>query len=240
MSGAPNAQKFDKWERWIEDVRWAAVLLMDRRRWNATFEAIVNANPQLHPGIPVLDYFRFTYKDYAILAIRRLVRRGPDSITLTGLLDDLRDEHRTLTRDWHRMLYGRPTPNGTIYPEEMANFLADSAFARFIEHGESFVSSRIVSTDLAALEAATSRLVHHSDRQIAHNDRRGDGPQFSPLTYAELDAAIVAVAETAKKYVLLLTGAAMVSMTPIDLTDSIDVFRFPWIDPDHPPHLPDA
>lgn len=69
---------------------------------------------------------------------------------------------------------------------------------------------------------------------MAHDDRRG--PEFA-VNFDQLNTAIDAIEEIAKRYILLLTGASMLSMTPIDTTNAVSVFNFPWIDPGHRPNF---
>jgi hypothetical protein len=221
-----NPQKIEKWANWIEDIRWQTVRLMDYRRWNEVYERVVNANPRLRPGTPVLDYFR-------------LVRRSQDSITLTGLLDDLKINAQMLTREWHRKMYRQPLASGTTYSPDFADQLSDSDFKKFADPSGKFVDSALIAADLNELESKTDRIVHVSDREIAHNDKRGLGHGFAPTTFDELNAAILSVESTTRRYSLLLTGASPRSMTPIDQTDSVRVFTFPWIEPDNRPDLGD-
>jgi hypothetical protein len=231
-----NPQKQGKWESWIDDIEQDVWQLMDRRRWNAVFERVVLANKRLlTSGLVIPEYFRHIYADYAVLAVRRLVRRDPKSISLTGLLDDLRDNHMMLTRQWYRSLYLRPLPGGETYPKDFAFHLADGTFDRFCDADRNTVSKSFIEADLANIETETGRILHFSDRVKAHKDRRG--VEIDLPTYNDLHTAVEALASCAQKYVLLLTGRNTLSMLPVDQTNAIQVFNFPWIDADHPPDL---
>ncbi len=230
-----NPQKVAKWGLWIYDIRQDVWHLMNRRRWNAVFERVVNSNPRLRPGLVIPDYFRNIYADYAVLSVRRLARRDQKSISLTALLDYLRDNHTMLTREWYRSLYTRPLPGGEVYPVQVARDLADETFKHFCDVDAEVVSKSMIEADLANIEIATQRILHFSDRFKAHKDRRGVEGQLP--THNELNAAIDSLAECARKYVLLLTGENTLSMTPLDQTNAIHVFTFPWIDDDHLPDL---
>jgi len=91
-------EKIAKWQRDIVQIRGAIARLLDYRRWNRVYEAIVGANPRLTPGTAVLDYFRYIYGDYAVMAIRRQAKPHRDSISFLGLLDDLAANPRLITR----------------------------------------------------------------------------------------------------------------------------------------------
>lgn len=148
-------QKIEKWQREILRIQNAVTRLLDYRRWNRVYEQIVAANPLLRPGIPVLDYFRNIYGDYAVMAIRRQTRDQKDSISLIGLLPDLEENASYITRTWTRELYHQPTPGGTVYPDDFANMLADSSFQHFADASGEHLDPMVVRADIDGLEAAT-------------------------------------------------------------------------------------
>ena len=230
-------QKIEKWQREIARIQNAVVRLLDYRRWNQVYEQIVAANPLLHPGIPVLDYFRNIYGDYAVMAIRRQCRPQKDSVSLLWLLYDLKENVSFITRAWTRDLYHQPTPGGTVYLEYFANILADSSFKQFSDKSGDALDPAIVQADIERLETATKEILSHSDRVVAHDDRRG--PEFE-VNFDQLNGAIDAIEEITKRYILLFTGASMLSMTPIDQTNAVSVFSFPWVDPGHRPDFGSA
>lgn len=225
-------QKIGKWQREIHRIQNAATRVLDYRRWNRVYEQIVAANSLLRPGIPVLDYFRNIYGDYAVMAIRRLCRPQKDSVSLLGLLNDLEENASLITRAWTQELYHQPTPGGTVYPDDFANMLADSGFGPFADATGDSLDPAIVHADIERLESAAKEILSHSDRVVAHDDRRG--PEVE-ANFDHLNTAIDAIEEITKRYILLLTGASMLSMTPIDTTNALSVFKFPWIDPRNPP-----
>lgn len=227
-------QKIEKWQREIAHIRTAVMRLLDHRRWNRVYEEIVRANPRLRPGIPVLDYFRNVYADYAVMAVRRQVRSGKDSVTLAGLLEDLAANPSLITRIWTRQLYEQPLTSGHRYPQHMAHGLADRTFAQFADSTGERLDAALVTADIDRLRAATKKILEHGDRVVAHDDKRGAS---GGATFDDLNAAIDAIEEITKRYVLLLTGDSMLQMTPIDVSNSASVFRFAWIDPEHPPDL---
>ncbi len=226
-------QKIEKWQREIVRIRTAVVRLLDHRRWNRIYEEVVRANPRLHPGIPVLDYFRNVYADYAVMAVRRQVRPDRDSVSLAGLLEDLAANSTLITCAWTRQLYEQPLASGERYPQHMAHTLADGTFAQFADSTGDRLDAALVIADIDRLKAATIKILEHGDRVVAHDDKRA----ASGATFDDLNAAVDTIEEVTKRYVLLLTGESMLQMTPIDASNSISVFRFPWIDPDHPPEF---
>ena len=227
-----NPQKQQKWEAWMEDIRSQVLHLMDFRRWNAIYEDVVNKNPALDPNNRILYYFRYIYKDYAVLAVRRLVKRDKGSVTLTGLIDDLLENHTMVTREWTFEMYRRPIPGGFTYDTSMSDHLAGLHWKKHCDASGQHLDKAPLEADLAELEDATKLLVHISDREIAHNDKRKADPQFTRPTYDSLDDAIMLIERLTKKYTVILAGPGILSMTPVDTTNATSVFRIPWISPD--------
>lgn len=226
--------KRDKWVRYIKRIEPQVFRMMDFRRWNSVYEEIVNANPNLHPGIPVLDYFRHVYADYAALAVRRQSKTHDDAISLLDLIEDMATLSEALTLEWTVELYSQPTPSGHVYPAAMARDLAISTFKDYADGSGLIFDGTIAARDAERLRAATRKIVAFVDSTIAHDDKQ---LPTESSTFDELDAAVVLIAELTRRYLLLLTGASFGTMTPIDQTNAIRVFSFPWIDPQHPPNL---
>lgn len=221
-------QRIEKWRRWIERIREQVTVLMMYRWFNDQYVQIVNANPKLRPGSPFLDYFRAVYGDYAAMAVRRQVRRHADSISLAGLLEELSENPTFISRSWTRALYSQPTPTAHTYDPEMAQWLADSTYSQFAGASGEHLSVEALKADMKELAAATAVVVQFSDRAIAHDDKGGVRLD-APPTFHDLDGAILALEKITRKYVLLITGANFPGFTPVDQTDAMSVFRFPWI-----------
>jgi hypothetical protein len=227
-----NPQKQEKWETWIGNIRAQVVHLMDFRRWNMVYEEVVNKNPALDPNNQILYYFRYIYKDYAVLAVRRLVKADKDSITLTGLIEDLIANHTMVTREWTFEMFRRPLPGGSTYDVWMSDHLARLHWKNYCDAGGEHLDLAPLEADLTGLLEATKLLVHISDREIAHNDKRKGDPQFTRPTYDSLDKAILLLERLTNKYNLILTGESAPSMTPFDTTNATSVFRIPWMPTD--------
>lgn len=226
--------KLDKWVRYINRIEPQVFRMMDFRRWNSVYEEIVRVNPRLRPGIPVLDYFRDVYANYAALAVRRQSKPHNDAISLVELIEDMAAFPEALTLEWTVDLYSQPTPSGHVYPAAMAKDLAGSTFKDYADGSGSIFDGAIAARDAERLRAATRKIVAFVDSTIAHDDKQLPA-EFS--TFDELDAAVILIADLTRKYSLLLTGASFGTMTPVDQTNAIKVFSFPWIDPENPPNL---
>src|SRR6202051_2236387 len=103
---AYDISKINKWREWIKRIRDEQLLeLMTYQAFNRDYERIVNANDELPKSNLVLRYFRAVYASYAAMAVRRQARQHKDSVSLDGLLADMAENHKDLTRTWLRTLY---------------------------------------------------------------------------------------------------------------------------------------
>lgn len=90
-----------------------------------------------------------------------------------------------------------------------------------------------ITAQISTLEGATRDIVEFVDRNVAHHDPRASASS----TFAQLDEAIKVVTQLTSDYTRFITGKSNLSMVPVDVTNALQVFRFPWIDPEHPPTL---
>jgi hypothetical protein len=134
-----------------------------------------------------------------------------------------------LTREWNSEMFHRPLPDGFTYDAWMSDQLARLHWAKYCDASGEYLDKAPLEGDLAELLDATKLLVHISDREIAHNDRRQADPQFARPTYNSIDNAIMLIERLTTKYNLILTGESFITMTPVDTTNALSVFRIPWI-----------
>ena len=86
-----------------------------------------------------------------------------------------------------------------------------------------------IDADISKLESVSEKIVRVADKEIAHAERGGFGDEAQRPKIKELDDCVDEFAEIAKKYVLILTGAAMPSLVPTEQFDAEDIFCFPWV-----------
>lgn len=221
-------QKIEKWQRWIDRIEDQVKVLMMYRAFNDQYVEIANANASLLPGNAFLSYFRAIYADGAAMAIRRQVTSHRDSISLRRLLEELIECPTLISRAWTREVYERPLPSGHIYDRHTAHFLADSTYKQYADESGDFLNPRLLEADLDQLESQTASVLQLTDRAIAHDDA-GGVRMAAPVTFDDLDAAIVCLEQLVRKYIVLLIGRSFSSLTPLDQTNARSVFYIPWI-----------
>jgi hypothetical protein len=215
----------DKWTTWINRIEYQVKILMMYRAFNADYVAIVNANSSLSPNNHYLSYFRAIYHDGATMAIRRQAKSHRDSVSLQRLMREIAEKPKLISRTWTRSFYRQPLPSGNIYDDERAQFLADNTYKRFADESGEYLDVGLIEKDLETLKSRTASVVQLADRAIAHDDC-GGVKLHAPLTFNDLDAAIITLEEITRKYIVLLTGRSFSSLTPIDQANSRSVFIY--------------
>jgi AbiU2 len=234
MNTTMARDKRAKWKRYIESAEHQVMVLMDRRRWNRVYETIVNANPMLPAGNPMLRHFRLVYAEYAVMAIRRQAKAHDDAFSLRDLISDIASNPTAVTLSATIEQYQEPLPNGHCYDEAMATDLARMTFTKFADTGGELFDAHIAIADVERLDAATAKIITHADSYIAHDDKIK--PEQT-ITFDEIDFAVLLLEELTKRYSLLLTGRSWGTLTPYDQGDTLAAFKLPWIDPEHAPHF---
>lgn len=204
--------------------------MMDNRRWNRVFQEIVARNPALLTPNQLIAHFHRVFLDYEILAVRRQAKHENASLSLKGVMLEVRDHAAQLTREWHHRLWRGETKRrlviGTAGP--FVSRLADQTFGDFADESGERVDPAIVEADLTRFEIVTDPIVHYSDKLVAHDDRRGLGKKYTPDAF-DLDGAVDAVALYTSRYSRLLLVRSSHDMIPIGTTSTLRAFCEPWI-----------
>lgn len=169
-----NAQKIDRWTKWVERIEPDVIWLHHHRRvWR---EMILALGERVDAEFFQAHYSRL-YVDGAAMAVRRLAYDGVDdkSRSLAQLLREFVASPGLLTADRHRELYGE-----TVFGPDGGSERFESEWG----DGSGALDVELVEQDIAALAEASDSISALADRTVAHIDKRGfDGE----LTYGDLD-----------------------------------------------------
>ncbi|WP_353268361.1 hypothetical protein [Gemmatimonas sp.] len=209
-------KKILKWERWLDEIKQQIrSLLWSRQIYNETFD-IIRANPLLPNQNSLYGAMQMWYSASALSGIRRQLKSGDQSISLAGLLEDIRDNPALLSRArWLKLHEGFPLPGH-----------ADQVFRQYAGDGD-FINPAIVETDLLSLKEISTKCEAYSDKRVAHHDK---GTESEVPTYEELDATLASLDALFRKYFVLVTAKNALTDTSIAYNWK-QVFRHPWIPP---------
>ena len=204
------------WQHWIKQLtNGITTVLVWKEIWKMMATAI-DANPEI-PRTLALSYLAMTYSQSQAVAVRRLVDRDPDVISLARLLESIAAHPHLVTRAWwvgqHDRLDWRVAAQ-----EWDANF-----GGKICDH----VDPQIVEEDLRSLLAEADKVRTLVNKVVAHRVENYSGPL---VTQGDLNAAIDRIGELFQKYYKLLLVADRILLPP-DLKNVMATFRVPWVPP---------
>jgi len=211
-------QKFDKWHRWLEAIRADLRAARIQNHIYHELAKIVAGNPTLPQTSDLYWYLSVQHAQALSMAVRRQVKRNPDSISLLGLLEEIRDNVTLFTKD--RALEGL---DQAFAPRFLTEFgiLSDSSG----DH----LSSAVVDSDIKELQSSAATLEGYADRVIAHLDKRQ--PKSWPQ-YQDLNKALDTLERLLYRYMFLVDRSIGGSLVAgFDDADWRRPLAFAWLPP---------
>lgn len=202
------------WQHWIKQLADAiTTVLVWKEIWGMMATAI-DANPKI-PRTLALSYLAMTYSQSQAVAVRRLVDRDPDVISLGRLLQSIAANPELVTREWwigqHDALDRR--------------IAARDWDAEFGGKVRDHVDPQIVESDLGSLLAQADMVKTLVNKVVAHRVENYSGPM---VTQGDLNVAIDHIGRLFQKYYKLLLVADRILLPP-GLKGVMATFRVPWV-----------
>jgi hypothetical protein len=210
-------QKIKKWDRWLiavyDDMADQAA---SRAVFRETME-IVQGNPAIPKENYFFEFLERWYVDSIVMGLRRQIKVNPDTVSLAGLLNDIKLNSVLLTRA--RFVDLHPTH---LYES------AQTVFDEYAGVGACHVDSFVIQADIDKLQNLAQRCEEYADRLVAHRDKRGVS---AVPTYKELNRAIDFAESLLQKYYLLLRAVSLCSVKPTLPDPWKQVFEVAWVPP---------
>ena len=182
---------------------------------------IVKNNPNIQKPNSFYKFAGETYLAYAVMGIRRQIKPHKNSISFTGLLQEIVKTPYILSRERFVALYGKDS-----------QYEANHDFEQFAREGAEYIDPDVIQQDLDKLKKLGDEVIVLADKQIAHYDKQ---PIKKVPSFGKLDACIDFLAELTEKYWLLFKAESLVDLLVMPTVDYWDeIFRQPWIPPDAP------
>lgn len=214
-------QKLEKWVTWIKRIETEAITLKVFHSIKGGLTEIIEHNESIQRPSLLYDFIFYSYSSWAVMTIRRLIKKQNGSISLTELLEDIRDNPEILSRTNFKSLYSPP-----------ATEWADTDFDRAIgEPGLIHIKPEAVEDDLAKLKEVSDLIETFADRSVAHIDKR----ELSKApTWDDLDRCVLELERIVLKYRFLLTGLGPLEHLATTTTFAWKaVLEEPWIKRKH-------
>ena len=214
-------QRFQKWEKWLETIRYEVMDLVRSKHIFWKLGDIVKNNPKIQKPNLFYKFAGDTYFAYAVMGIRRQIKPHKDSISFAGLLPEMVETPCVLSRERFVALY-----------EKDSQYEANHDFGQFAREDAEYIDPDVVQQDLEKLKELGDEVIALADKQIAHYDKQ---PVKKVPSFGKLDACIDFLAELTEKYWLLFKAESLVDLLVMPTVDYWDeIFRQPWIPTDTP------
>ena len=210
-------KRFEDWNESLGTIQKEVIELATNQHIFWKIQKMINDNPNIQKPN---SFFRFTgqtYYDYGVIAVRRQIKCGKQSISFVRLLKEIIETPCLLSRERFVNLYRADM-------EEEANQIFDKEFPGGCRD---HIDPIMVQQDLDDLKKQGGKLEEFADKRIAHRDK---GESEIP-TYNELDAAIDCLKKLTRKYVLLFEGRDLVDNFVMKFVEDYweEIFSQPWI-----------
>lgn len=208
--------RYEKWRRWMAAIYSEVVdVVVHRHIFTETVE-LVKAHSELRDRPST--FFQFMKSGYATLATTAVRRQGTshkDSVSLLRLLKEMANTPEALTCARYKAAF--PTWR-----------TADEFFGRFADASGKKLDAAPIKRDAQRLQEAVQATVAYADQRVAHLDERSLRYEFTRPTYADLDGALEALEDLAKKYQRLLNGSVPDETLPTWQYDWMAIFDYSW------------
>lgn len=179
----PNL-KHKKWLAELEDIHNKVFFL---QRNNQEFHKLKDKFNNKELPYDIFAFMRRNYITFMAMAIRRLVDRHKDVVSLIKIMDDLALNSDAVTRKWFLQLW--PDASG------------EKLFEQFF--GDNLVLNReTINEDMQELEFHTKKVADHADKWEAHWDKKRY--TTGTVNFNDLDKAVRVLVEVYKRYYYLL------------------------------------
>lgn len=227
--GAPSSahqQVIAKWTRWLDEIRVHVLNLHHHRELWSRIRHAIETEAADTPDVFLAHYTQL-YVDGQVMAVRRVVDpTDKQSVSLGRLLADIVNQHTVLTRE--RYVAMHEDGDDREWARKDRKRRAVEVFNEYWGDGTDALDPAKVAADLEELKVLSREVRSFATKTVAHIDRRGVN---ALPTFDNLDTAIEVVADTFKRYALLLTASSWVDLVPVIQNDWRATFRRPLFPP---------
>jgi hypothetical protein len=189
---------------------------------------MIQSNPKLQRHSAFYNVHGLNHAHSVLMYIRRQVRT--DGNSLRRLLQDIRDNHQLVTREWFVSMYTeRASDRLEEIREQQANHDFNKHFAK--DEDSEYIDANIIDEDIERLQEIYESTKDLVDARVAHTVPQRE-PDRIP-TYDQLSEWAKEVGCIFNKYLLLLQGAGLDRLIPHFSHDWKEIFRHAWLPDDN-------
>ncbi len=178
-------------------------------------QAIIRSNDAINRDDVFQEWISTTYVDSLVVRLRRLGDADRRSVSVYRLLEEIKPEARTFTREWYQLTSA-----------EVIREKADGWFDLIAGPGTEVLGQNRVKELQRTLKLALTRVARFANAHVTH---RAKGVQQEPPRYEDARNCLCEALEVFNLCTLLVRKAPMNRAVSLALTDWLAVFRVPWL-----------
>ena len=225
-----HAALFKKWSKWLQRIYSQQLqhLLIHRHIFKQLQECAAYNIGETY-GAELLQWMVQNYVAFASTAIRRMTETPTakwQSVSLVILLDDLAKHDSVLTCRRCRALYEKGLP---FYRDRKARVweIADRNFDEITRNKKSaHLSAARIQRDLNEIKRVCDPVRRLVSKVVAHTE--ADRRKIGRLRFGQIDKAIDLLADTFRRYSLLVDCRVSNPLVPLDSFDVRDELKRIW------------
>lgn len=211
--------KIEQWKKEIETITRDVTDTIESQFIFKRLGEIVAANPKISTDNLFWDHLAASFGADLVLGITRQVDTRTEVISLLKLLEDIRSNPGTLTKQW----YGDQYEQGGI----LGRPFAIQSYEEHFSVGDD-LDPAMLEEDLQTLKTATAKVARFRHTRIAH--KNADERLVISLNFAEVEEALKVIENLVIKYQLLLNQSGYDKLMPTITYNWESIFRTPWIE----------
>jgi hypothetical protein len=192
-------------------------------------QGIISRNDNLRKPSTFYGWMGSMYASAMSAAVRRLIDRRRDSLSLIRLLEDVKSNPSLFSREAYKARCTNPN-----LPDDYI----DADYDGLVGNGNKQPDPAVITQEIAALKEKTEILKKFVDENIAHT-RLEEAKDKNLPKFQDLDDAIEFVETLVKRYLHLFRGVGMSTLLPTWQYDWKEIFRYPWIEEGAQPQPPE-
>lgn len=216
-------------DKWLEDINKEAFTIFHHLNLFKQLGKIIDENENLRGKDQTLfHWMRKAFTIDLVIGIGRLCDDGRDTQSLVRFLRTLKKKRSYLCRSRYVGLYKAKYNDDKQMSKYMIE-IGERDFDRLAGEKSDAYPVTQIDLDIKTLlkDGPCKKILDYRNEYIAHLSKV---KKTKPPTYKDLYAAFEVIERTIKKYVKLLNGAHLDSLTPMPQGDWQKVLTIPWLD----------
>jgi len=214
-------EKLEKWKKDLESIEYDLMrLCASRRDFEKVQDVVLSVKDCKSEDEPFLSSFgAFAnlvlrgYVTFIVMGIRRQLKAKDDTISLIGILKDIKQNNQCISKKYLVSLYLLRYQDVSNHNKELLKEMAEGDWKKLIGDCE-YLLSEVVENDIKKLKDSAKEIEYFADKYLAHHDRERDDSKARRVTLNKINEALKNFGDIYKKYCRLVEGCALTSLTP--------------------------